>query len=64
MNRPGGLISFSVEHQKSEPVDPLTETDDMKRVDFPCHPETSTKVLDDWAREVHCSICGAAVDLS
>jgi len=64
LNRPGGLISVSVEHEKSEPADPLTETDDMKRVDFECHPETPVKVLDDWAREVHCPICGAAVELN
>ena len=64
MNKPGGFISVRVEREKSEPADPLTEADDMKRVDFPCHPEAPTKVLDDWTREVHCPICGAAVELS
>lgn len=38
--------------------DPLTETDDMRRIDFACHPEEPVKVLDDWSGAVHCLICG------
>jgi hypothetical protein len=38
---------------------PLTETDDMRRVDFACHDEP-VKVLDDWHGPVHCSLCGTA----
>lgn len=57
----GGLISASVSRDRPQPVDPLTESDDMRRVDFPCHPGASVKVLDDWARDVHCPICGTAV---
>lgn len=30
MSRPGRLISFGVEHEKSEPADPLIGSDDMK----------------------------------
>ena len=43
-----------------EPREDGTEADDMKRVDFSCHPGDPVKVLDDWDREVHCLICGAA----
>jgi hypothetical protein len=59
LNQPGGLISISVERDKSEPADPLTEVDDMRRVDFACHPGAAVKVLEDWTRDVHCPICGA-----
>ena len=62
MNRPGGFIQVSVERDEPQPVDELTETDDMRRVDFGCHSAAPVKVLDDWAREVHCPICGAAVE--
>lgn len=51
---------FEVEINAPEPV-ALTETDDMKRVDFSCHPEESVKVLDGWERPVHCLLCGTPV---
>ena len=37
---------------------PLTEPDDMRRVDFQCHPGEPLKVLEDWAEPVHCLVCG------
>ena len=43
-----------------EPRDDLSETNDMKRVDFSCHPADPVKVLDEWDRDVHCLICGTA----
>jgi DNA-directed RNA polymerase subunit RPC12/RpoP len=57
----GGLISFSAHVQRDEPTaDPtLTESDDMRRVDFPCHPAEPIKVLEDWAGDVLCLVCGA-----
>jgi hypothetical protein len=39
---------------------PLVERDDLRRVDFSCHPEEPVKVLDDWLGHVHCLICGQA----
>lgn len=53
---------LEVEVSMPEPTTPSTpdEQDDMKRVDFPCHPEEPIKVLDDWDRAVHCLICGEA----
>jgi hypothetical protein len=41
-----------------EPVPELDDTDDMRRIDFACHPAEPVKVLDDWDRWVHCLICG------
>jgi hypothetical protein len=42
----------------SEPK--LTEEDDMKRVDFACHPSEPVKVLEDWQGPVRCLVCGSA----
>lgn len=43
------------------PTDPLTEVDDMTRVDFECHPSEPVKVSEDWTRPVRCLICGQPV---
>lgn len=56
--RSGGIISARVDYEEPEKLDPLTEPDDMKRVDFACHPLEPLKVLDDWSKAVHCLICG------
>jgi hypothetical protein len=40
----------------SEPQ--LTEQDDMRRVDFECHPSEPVKVLADWDGSVRCLVCG------
>ncbi len=59
----GGLLGIRAEVSMEGPDAPpeLEEPDDMRRVDFPCHPAEPAKVLDDWDREVHCLICGKAV---
>src|SRR6266496_1221541 len=49
----GGLISARMEYDEPDELDPLTETDDMRRVDFACHPAEPVKVLDDWDKRVH-----------
>jgi hypothetical protein len=56
----GGLISIEarLERDEPEPAPELDETNDMRRVDFTCHPAETVKVLDDWDRSVHCLICG------
>jgi hypothetical protein len=59
MNSRGGLISFSVDVDMpdlSRP-EPLTEPDDMLRVDFPCHPEEPVKIEEGWGSEVACLVC-------
>jgi hypothetical protein len=60
----GGLLSIDVEVSEPDLPPPLIEPDDMRRVDFSCHPEEPTKVLDDWAGTVHCPICGTASSAS
>jgi hypothetical protein len=55
----GGLIGVSVDYDEPDELDPLTETDDMKRVDFECHPLEPVKILDAWNDSVACLICGA-----
>jgi hypothetical protein len=50
---------WTVEPALDAPPEPLTESDDMIRVDFVCHPTEPVKVLEDWANPVHCLICGS-----
>jgi len=54
----GGLTSASMRYEAPDEMDPLTEVDDMRRVDFECHPSEPLKVLDDWSKPVRCLICG------
>jgi DNA-directed RNA polymerase subunit RPC12/RpoP len=54
----GGMISAEVKYDAPDELDPLTEVDDMTRVDFECHPTEPVKVLDDWDKPVRCAICG------
>ena len=37
---------------------PLTEADDMRRVDFECHSDESVKVSEDWQIHLYCPLCG------
>ena len=57
----GGLIGIEVRLERDEPAPApeLHEPDDMRRIDFTCHPPEPVKVLDDWEGPVHCLICGA-----
>jgi hypothetical protein len=55
----GGFITASVNYEEPEEADPLTEDDDMRRVDFACHPTEPVKVLDDWKEPIYCLVCGA-----
>jgi hypothetical protein len=54
----GGLMSATVKYDEPDKLDPLTEADDTRRVDFECHPLEPVKVLDDWNKPVRCLICG------
>jgi hypothetical protein len=40
------------------PASALTESNDMIRVDFQCHPSEPVKVVDTWRQPVYCLICG------
>jgi hypothetical protein len=56
----GSLISFDMNYDEPEEMDPLVEPNDMRRVDFACHPMEPVKVLEDWTRSVHCLVCSQA----
>ena len=58
----GGLIDVSTTSDLPPEADPLVETDDMRRVDFACHPDEPLKVLEDWDRDVHCLLCGSPAE--
>ena len=57
----GGLIEAKLEYELPDEPEPLTEDDDMRRVDFECHPDEPVKVLDEWAKPVHCLLCDSSV---
>jgi hypothetical protein len=56
---PNALISFEVRVERPpRPASLPEEPNDMRRVDFACHPTESVKVDNDWDDDVHCIICG------
>lgn len=57
--RSAGMTTRSDRRRHVEAPDPLTEDDDMTRVDFACHPSEPVKILEDWHEPAHCLICGA-----
>lgn len=57
-----GFLDVSVDIDTPAESEPLTESDDMRRVDFSCHPKEPVKVADDWDRSVHCLICGTQAE--
>jgi hypothetical protein len=56
--RTGASYTSNVSGEPAE----LVEADDMRRVDFACHPREPLKALDDWTELVHCLICGTPAD--
>jgi hypothetical protein len=57
--RSGGFLRAEMNYDAPSEFDPLTEVDDMTRVEFDCHPTEPVKVIDDWTKPVHCLICGS-----
>jgi hypothetical protein len=54
-----GLVSVEAEYVSDDaPEGQLSGSDDMRRVDFTCHPSEPLKVAGDWSGDVHCLICG------
>lgn len=53
-----GAIGMSMNYTPPDKMDPLTEVDDMRRVNFACHEAEPVKVLDEWSKDVYCLICG------
>ena len=56
--RSSGITARSTPAGPAEEPEPLTENDDMIRVDFECHPSEPLKVADDWHLPARCLICG------
>ena len=56
----GGFLGISASLDRDEPetAPELSEVDDMRRVEFGCHPAEPVKVLDEWTGAVHCLVCG------
>jgi hypothetical protein len=55
-------VKISVSRSPRPAILPVPdEPNDMRRVDFRCHPAEPAKVLESWTEPVHCLICGQAV---
>jgi hypothetical protein len=55
------FVKISVTESPRSPIPPVPdEPNDMRRVDFSCHPAEPVKVLEDWDGAVHCLFCGQA----
>lgn len=49
------------EKGRRDPVPDLDDVvDDMRRVDFACHPAEPVKVANNWDRPVTCLVCGSS----
>ncbi len=57
--RTGGMMSAKVSTDNPPEPQVVTEDDDMRRVDFACHPTDPLKVAEDWSGPIRCLICGA-----
>jgi predicted RNA-binding Zn-ribbon protein involved in translation (DUF1610 family) len=56
---PPGFFAIDLEAAAPDPDPaPLNEPDDMRVIDFPCHPGAPIKVFKDWSRTLHCPVCG------
>lgn len=57
--RSRGMLKVETTYSPPAKLGPLTETDDMLRVDFECHPSEPVKIIDSWTDAPYCIICGA-----
>lgn len=56
-NPRNGFIQMSVEISDEPDRRALSESNDMRRADFTCHPHDPIKVLESWKHPVSCMIC-------
>jgi hypothetical protein len=59
-NRSSGMMRVRFERGEMPAAVKPTEVNDMRRVDFACHPKEPVKVMEDWVGDIHCLICGRA----
>ena len=57
-DNPGGFVKYTP-GQLPVPEGMPPESNDMRRVDFGCHPADPLKVVDEWNQAIHCLICGS-----
>jgi hypothetical protein len=57
-NNPGGFVKYTPA-RLPVPEEMPAESNDMRRVDFRCHPTDPLKVIDEWDQAIHCLICGS-----
>ncbi len=62
-NRPGSGLKYRRGDRPPAPSEPPAEPDDMRRVDFGCHPKDPLKVGEEWDKPVRCLICGASASV-
>jgi hypothetical protein len=55
---PGGFVKYTPAPLPA-PEEMSPESNDMRRVDFRCHPADPLKVIEEWDQEIHCLICGS-----
>jgi len=53
-----GLIEASLDVPKRQHAPPIFEPNDMRLVQFTCHPDEPLKIADSWTGVVHCLVCG------
>ena len=61
-NRSGSALRYTPGDRPVAPPEPPPEPNDMRRIEFECHPKDPLKVAEDWAEPVHCLICGATAE--
>ncbi len=59
----GSLVDINVDISTPEPPPPLTESDDMRKVEFGCHTKEPVKVMEEWDGPVHCLLCGTPAEV-
>lgn len=58
LNRSGGFLRMSVKRSGGSPPRRPEAREDMRFVDFPCHPKEPVKILGEWVGPLHCLTCG------
>jgi hypothetical protein len=58
VNRPGSALEYTPGKRPPPPAELPPEPEDMRRVDFECHPQDPAKIDESWEKPVHCLICG------
>lgn len=58
LKRPDSILQYTPGERPQPPGEISAEPNDMRRVDFECHPRDPLKVDENWAKPVRCLICG------